>query len=41
MSVNKNGNALKGQYIIAQGNALGLRESREIVRATSLIKENL
>jgi len=40
MSVNKNENALKGQYILAQGNALGLRKNREIVRATLLIKEN-
>ena len=47
MRINKNENALKGQYIPAprnnrdrHGNALVLRESREIVRATSLMKEN-
>ncbi|HEX7584848.1 MAG TPA: hypothetical protein VF373_09190 [Prolixibacteraceae bacterium] len=39
MKINENENALKGQQIIAQGNALGLWASSEIVRAMTFIKE--
>jgi hypothetical protein len=38
MRIKKKVNALKGQYIIAQGNALGLRVGRKIVRTTAFIK---
>ena len=42
MRINKNENPLKKQHIhpSADGNALGLRASREIVRATMFIKDN-
>lgn len=40
MEFNENENALKGQHILAQGSALDLVASREIVRATAFIKEN-
>jgi len=39
MSNSKEKNVLKGQFILAQGNALGLRTGREIVRAIRIIKE--
>jgi hypothetical protein len=39
MKLNESENALKGQQILAQGNALGLWTSREIVRAVTFIKE--
>jgi hypothetical protein len=40
MRIKKKENALKGQYILAQGIALGLSVSSEIVRVTAFIKEN-
>ena len=38
MKINENENALKGQQILAQGNALGFWRNREIVRAMTFIK---
>jgi hypothetical protein len=38
MTNNENKNVLKGQHILAQGNALGLRTGEKIVREIALIK---
>ena len=38
MMINENENVLKGQYNLAQGNALGLNEDVEIVRAIKFFK---
>jgi hypothetical protein len=38
MTNNENKNVLKGQQILAQGNALGLRTGEKIVREIALIK---
>ena len=40
MKVNENENALKGQQILAQGNALGFWRNREIVRAITFNRED-
>ena len=40
MKVNENENALKGQQILAQGNALGLWTSREFVRVLTIKRED-
>ena len=39
MKIDENENALKGQQIIVRGNVPDLRESSEIVRAITFIKE--
>jgi len=40
MKVNENENALKGQQILAQGNALGFWRNREIVRVLTIKRED-
>ena len=39
MMFNENKKVLKGRHILAQGNALGLRTDKRIVRAMTFIKE--
>lgn len=41
MTANRQKNGLKGQYILAQGNALGLKSGGKIVRAIKFFKRTL
>ncbi len=41
MVINENNNVLKGQFNLAQGNALGINATNKIVRAISFLEEQL